>query len=1083
MRASLLSKYYDEVHATMLCYQSHTLGLFPRGKTQHARVRDNVYCAATLWCLSMAYRHVGYDRGRTYELEQSAVKCMRGLLFCYMRQAEKVEKFKSTQNWEDALHAKFDYMTGDPVTNDDSWGHLQIDGTSLFLQILAQMTATGVQVVFTLDEVDFVQNLVYYVERAYRIPDFGMWERGSRDNIGKRELHSSSIGMAKAALEAMNGLNLFGESGSSLSVIHVDPDAQYRNCVILNTLLPKESNSKEVDAALLLITGYPAFAIDDVNLSKTTEQRVKKLLEGQSGFKRFTRDGHYTIKEDKRKTFYDSHEVAQFEGIECEYPLFYGYLVLTELCRGHRDKAESYWKKLEACTVEMNGYTTIPRLYYVPEEELVADETGTLVSMATSRDYNYKLVPFSETVPFLWAQAIYLIARMLKDNLIDVSDCDPLGLHLPHTARHRGMARHLGFRAPGHDTVIQVALISETTRLQAVLATHGIPTQTQKQVEPIKIRSPADILMKVFSHIGENRKLGLSGRPNRPIGALATSKVYRVFGHTMIFYPTDSMVDFYLSFDGTFLIDVLKTTLQFLNLYWNMNSRPTLCLFLTESRLKGPGFYSFVNFLSLLKQGEVNGIRVRLDRLQALISTSCVENLECSQLDNSLEQKLLSPLRPRSSTARLSVVAATGVEDGTDDVFFLNEDNASALGEEEVKEKEPTFSPADIRDYSVRELQSALQKEENLLGQAYLLYELMKKGEQFVRGVPIKEKLEDIYAVAGMHKHWMTLRHVSSILSKVVDCLAPSVTNMLSRGKEVTIGVFGYPEHIISEPLSPKELEEIIFKNCMPYDPVEAVLQQETIIFLGDFISSDYHNAVFDGMLRLRIGWIIQAMKNELSKMQQDQALYELAPHEVKELVIQVLKDEDDNRTPLNKRQLEGALNRVPPDFYSKVYTILDKAQGGITVRGKTIPKLPTVQELSATEKNFAICVEEFLSNITMPEYRQMVVEMLMVISTIFERNPELRFGDCLNLDDLIQDAFTLRHQDEVQQGEEVKTSKEQNDKPIVSDTNYVCHKTNSFYNLQPEGPRGSTSYMAKAAVNRLLKEGVHYDSRTCTVS
>ena len=39
-------------------------------------------------------------------------------------------------------------------------------------------------------------------------------------------------------------------------------------------------------------------------------------------------------------------------------------------------------------------------------------------------------------------------------------------------------------------------------------------------------------------------------------------------------------------------------------------------------------------------------------------------------------------------------MAATGVEDGTDDVFFLNEDNASALGEEEVKEKEPTFSPA-----------------------------------------------------------------------------------------------------------------------------------------------------------------------------------------------------------------------------------------------------------------------------------------------------------------------------------------------------------------------------------------------------
>ena len=34
--------------------------------------------------------HVGYDLGRTYELEMSAVKCMRGLLHCFLRQVEKV---------------------------------------------------------------------------------------------------------------------------------------------------------------------------------------------------------------------------------------------------------------------------------------------------------------------------------------------------------------------------------------------------------------------------------------------------------------------------------------------------------------------------------------------------------------------------------------------------------------------------------------------------------------------------------------------------------------------------------------------------------------------------------------------------------------------------------------------------------------------------------------------------------------------------------------------------------------------------------------------------------------------------------
>lgn len=85
--------------------------------------------------------------------------------------------------------------------------------------------------------------------------------------------------MAKAALNAINGINLFGEDGSQLTTIHVDPDAQYRNYVILDTLLPKESHSKETDAALLCITGYPAFAIDDEQLRKETEQSVIDTLE------------------------------------------------------------------------------------------------------------------------------------------------------------------------------------------------------------------------------------------------------------------------------------------------------------------------------------------------------------------------------------------------------------------------------------------------------------------------------------------------------------------------------------------------------------------------------------------------------------------------------------------------------------------------------------------------------------------------------------------------------------------------------------------------------------------------------------
>ena len=114
----------------------------------------------------------------------------------------------------------------------------QVDAVSLYLLTLAQMTASGLQIIFSLDEVAFVQNLVFYIERAYVTPDYGVWERGAKSNQvscdwqraghvttvltsdwsnqGIRELNASSIGMAKAALEAMNKLDLFGAHGSPL---------------------------------------------------------------------------------------------------------------------------------------------------------------------------------------------------------------------------------------------------------------------------------------------------------------------------------------------------------------------------------------------------------------------------------------------------------------------------------------------------------------------------------------------------------------------------------------------------------------------------------------------------------------------------------------------------------------------------------------------------------------------------------------------------------------------------------------------------------------------------------------------------
>ena len=82
------------------------------GNYTDAWVRDNVYSILAAWGLALAYRRVEENQGRTYLLEQSVVKLMRGLLTAMMRQAPKVEKFKQSQNPMDALHAKYDTKSG-----------------------------------------------------------------------------------------------------------------------------------------------------------------------------------------------------------------------------------------------------------------------------------------------------------------------------------------------------------------------------------------------------------------------------------------------------------------------------------------------------------------------------------------------------------------------------------------------------------------------------------------------------------------------------------------------------------------------------------------------------------------------------------------------------------------------------------------------------------------------------------------------------------------------------------------------------------------------------------------------------------
>ena len=64
--------------------------------------------------------------------------------------------------------------------------------------------------------------------------------------------------------------------------------------------------------------------------------------------------------------------------------------------------------------------------------------------------------------------------------------------------------------------------------------------------------------------------------------------------------------------------------------------------------------------------------------------------------------------------------------------------------------------------------------------------------------------------------------------------------------------------------------------------------------------------------------------------------------------------------------------------------------------------------QMTPGELKFAILVESLLNTIPDPEYRQLVVEVLMVCALWVGLNPDERFSGTLVIDDLITDANNL---------------------------------------------------------------------------
>ncbi|XP_009072533.1 PREDICTED: phosphorylase b kinase regulatory subunit alpha, skeletal muscle isoform, partial [Acanthisitta chloris] len=898
-------------------------------------VRDNVYSILAVWGLGLAYRKNAdrdEDKAKAYELEQSVVKLMRGLLQCMMRQVDKVEAFKYSQSTKDCLHAKYNTQTCATVVGDNEWGHLQMDATSLYLLMLAQMTASGLHIIHSLDEVNFIQNLVFYIEAAYKTADFGIWERGDKTNQGITELNASSIGMAKAALEALDELDLFGAKGGPQSVIRVLSDEVQHCQSILHSMLPRASTSKEVDASVLSVISYPAFAVEDSELVEITKQEIITKLQHlfpRYGCCRFLRDGYRTPKEDPSRLYYEPAELKLFENIECEWPLFWAYLIIDGIFSGNMEQVQEYREALEGVLIKgKNGIRLMPELYSVPLDK---------VDEEYRNPHTVDRIPMGK-LPLMWGQSLYILGCLMAEGFLAPGEIDPL---------NRRFAT-----VPKPDVVVQVCIVAETEGIKAILTKDGIDVETVEDMYPIRVQ-PARILSHIYARLGRNKQMCLTGRPYRHMGVLGTSKLYKIRKNIFTFTPQFlDQQQFYLALDNKMIVEMLRTDLSYLCSRWRMTGRPTITFPISHTMLDETGSSVHPTVLAMLRKlqdGYFGGARVQMGKLSEFLTTSCRTHLsfmdpgpeedtddEVAQyLDQLLQhttpranlpptaqQGGLSRFRAAVHTTRDLMSLASKAKDlhvqnvgmyVPSKIFQSSQQSVKLLGSPDQQDVEgksqalyAEMSLPHDKDGNVdcKALVDQLRICPTLQEQADILYMLhILKGPEWHTGLDsepgptVKELLTELYVRVGDTRQWALIRYISGILKKKVEALDEACTDLLSHQKHLTVGLPPEPrEKTISAPIPYEELVRLIDEASEKNLSV-SILTQEIMVYLAMYMRTQ--PALFSEMFRIRIGLIIQVMATELahslrcSAEEATENLMNLSPSDMKSLLYHILSGKE----------------------------------------------------------------------------------------------------------------------------------------------------------------------------------------------
>jgi GH15 family glucan-1,4-alpha-glucosidase len=256
---------------------------------QHLRILKNLQYNSGLFAASSKKVKTGYDkswlRDNFYECIAFEVlndwdvveKTYHAILDIFKKHESKIDWAirKKPQYSYEYIHARFHPETFEEFW--EEWGNKQNDSIGAILFRIGELEHHHKKTILkTEDDVRIVNKIVHYLQSVeyWHDRDSGMWEEGE-------EVHASSVGACVAGLKSI----------SRLPKIKVPPELIRNGEETLRKLLPRESEGKFVDLALLSLI-WPYNVVTEKQ-KKEILRNVEYLLLRKRGVIRYKNDHYY----------------------------------------------------------------------------------------------------------------------------------------------------------------------------------------------------------------------------------------------------------------------------------------------------------------------------------------------------------------------------------------------------------------------------------------------------------------------------------------------------------------------------------------------------------------------------------------------------------------------------------------------------------------------------------------------------------------------------------------------------------------------------------------------------------------------